>query len=149
MKAKQLKEKIYLFSEKSQLTFKVTQEEGLPVTITIEDSMPEDGEYLFAGDIIVLSALDNLQHMAGVLMEENSNNTKGKRLNGDTYFYSEKLQLFFKITQEKNVVVITIEDSLPEDGVEIKTGDDILIESLKNLQKFAKDLAEEAVNSEF
>jgi hypothetical protein len=70
MKAKQLKDNIYLFSEKLQLVFKVTQHEGLPVTITIEDSMPEDGEYLYAGDIVVLSALDNLKQMATVLSDE-------------------------------------------------------------------------------
>jgi hypothetical protein len=70
MKAKQLKDSIYLSSEKLQLVFKVTQHEGLPVTITIEDSMPEEGEEIFAGDIVVLAALDNLKQMATVLADE-------------------------------------------------------------------------------
>lgn len=148
MKAKMLKEKIYLYSQNSGITFKIEQLKGLPVLLTIEDSLPEDGEYLFAGDIFVLSALDNLQNLMEKLLEENTRYTKGKMLNENFHFYSEKFRLFF-VMSENSPYTINIEDSLPEEGEYLEDGGDRLVEALKNFRQFARDLMDEAINSEF
>lgn len=65
MKVKLLKESFYVFSEKLDITFKITQvPDKLFVTIELVDSLPEDGEYVPPGDITMIAVYDNLWQTA-------------------------------------------------------------------------------------
>lgn len=71
MKVKLLKEKFYISSEKQGLIYCMSQvKDSLSVTVELIDSLPEEGEEVFAGDIIVLSLFDNLGQMAKQLGDE-------------------------------------------------------------------------------
>lgn len=71
MKAKQLKDKFYIASEKQNLIYCITQvQDALSVTVELVDSLPEDGEEVYAGDITILALFDNLGQMAKQLSDE-------------------------------------------------------------------------------
>ena len=71
MKVKVLKDKFYILSEKQGLIYCLTQvQSGLSVTVELVDSLPEEGEEVYAGDLSVLSLFDNLGQMSKQLADE-------------------------------------------------------------------------------